>query len=112
MHKKIKPNLHFETLERYCDDPKELIYFMSGYFESFTINYEDMSKATLVFYDQEELSGADPVPIYEIVIKRNGLSKQEFTQYLYRRGCEFLRNGKFSQFSILNREDTITEVKK
>lgn len=74
-----------------------------------------MSKATLVFYDQEELAGsvplADPVPIYEVVIKRNGLSKEEFTQYLYRRGCEILRNGKYSQFAILNREDTITEIK-
>lgn len=44
MPKKIKANLQFETLERYCDNPRELIYFMSGYFESFTLNYEDMSK--------------------------------------------------------------------
>ena len=44
MPKKIEPNLKFETLERYCDNPRELIYFMSGYFESFTLNYKGMSK--------------------------------------------------------------------
>ena len=44
MPKKIKPYLQYETLERYCENPRELVYFMSGYFESFTLNYEDMSK--------------------------------------------------------------------
>lgn len=43
MPKKIKPDLQFETLERYCNDPRGLVYFMSGYFESFTINYKNMS---------------------------------------------------------------------
>lgn len=43
MPKKIKPNLQFETLERYCNDPIGLVYFMSGYFESFTIDYKNMS---------------------------------------------------------------------
>ena len=43
MPKKIKPDLQFETLERYCDDPRGLVYFMSGYFESFTLNYKNMS---------------------------------------------------------------------
>lgn len=43
MPKKIKPDLQFETLERSCNDPRGLVYFMSGYFESFTINYKNMS---------------------------------------------------------------------
>lgn len=43
MPKKIKPDLQFETLERYCNDPGALVYFMSGYFESFTVDYKNMS---------------------------------------------------------------------
>lgn len=43
MPKKIKPDLQFETLERYCDDHRGLVCFMSGYFEWFTLNYKNMS---------------------------------------------------------------------
>ena len=41
--KNIKPDLQFETLEKYIDDPRGLVYFMSGYFESFTTDYKNMS---------------------------------------------------------------------
>ena len=41
--KNIKPDLEFETLEKYIDDPGRLVYFMSGYFESFTVDYKNMS---------------------------------------------------------------------
>lgn len=39
---KIKPYLNFEAL-KYCKDPSGLVYFMSGYFESFTTGYNDMN---------------------------------------------------------------------
>lgn len=39
----IKPDLEFETLEKYIDDPRGLVYFMRGYFKSFTINYNHMN---------------------------------------------------------------------
>jgi hypothetical protein len=44
MPKKIKPHLQFETLERYCENPRELIYFMDGYFGSFILHYENLRK--------------------------------------------------------------------
>lgn len=53
MPKKIKPNLQFETLERYCDNPRELIYFMSGYFASFTNDYKNMSTNEIKRYIED-----------------------------------------------------------
>lgn len=43
--KNIKPDLKFEDLEKakYINDPRDLIYYMRGYFESFIINYKNMS---------------------------------------------------------------------
>lgn len=43
MPKKAKPYLWLSTLERYCKDARELIFFMKGYFKPFTLEYEKMS---------------------------------------------------------------------
>ena len=43
--KNIKPDLTFETLKnnKYIDDPRDLVYYMKGYFESFINDYKNMS---------------------------------------------------------------------
>lgn len=53
MPKKIKPHLQFETLERYCETPRELIYFMAGYFESFIFHYENLRKDEMKEYIED-----------------------------------------------------------
>ena len=53
MPKKIKPYLQFETLERYCENPRELVFFMSGYFEPFTNDYENMSTNEIKRYIED-----------------------------------------------------------
>lgn len=51
--KNIKPYLQFETLERYCENPRELVFFMSGYFEPFTNDYENMSTNEIKRYIED-----------------------------------------------------------
>lgn len=53
MPKKIKPYLQYETLERYCENPRELVFFMSGYFEPFTNDYENMSTNEIKRYIED-----------------------------------------------------------
>lgn len=51
--KNIKPYLQFETLERYCENPRELVYFMCGYFESVTNDYKNMSTNEIKRYIED-----------------------------------------------------------
>lgn len=66
-----------------------------------------MSRATILFY-----KGNIVRPIYKKVVAAAGISKSEFTTLLFSRADEICKKQSFDSFSILNREDTITEVKK
>lgn len=66
-----------------------------------------MSKATILFYN-EKLNQ----PIFEKVVTAKGLSKSEFTTYLFFQAKEVCRIRKFESFAIVQRIDAIEEVKK
>jgi hypothetical protein len=66
-----------------------------------------MSRATILFYNEK----LNTEPIFEKLVLAKGLSKSEFTAFLFRQAkeaCELLH---YESFAIVNRIDTITEVK-
>lgn len=66
-----------------------------------------MSKATILFYKDNLV-----YPIFKKVVAASGLSKTEFTALLCSRANKVCQKNNFDSFSIQDREDTITEVKK
>lgn len=66
-----------------------------------------MSKATILFY-----RGNLVCPIFEKVVSAKGLSKSQFTTFLFSQAKEICRIHRFESFSIVERIDTIEEVNK
>lgn len=66
-----------------------------------------MSKATILFYN-ENLEK----PILEKVVTAKGLSKSQFTTFLFSQVKEICLIHKFDSFSIVERIDTIEEINK
>ena len=66
-----------------------------------------MSRATILFY-----KGNLVCPIFKKVVAASGLSKTEFTAFLLSKSNKICREKNFDSFSIVERIDTITEVKK
>lgn len=66
-----------------------------------------MSKATILFYNEK----LNREPTFEKVVTAKGLSKSEFTTFLFSQAKEVCRIHKYDYFSILDRIDTITKVK-
>lgn len=66
-----------------------------------------MSKATILFY-----RGNLVFPIFEKVVNAKGLSKSQFTTFLFSKAKEICLIHKFDNFSIVERIDTIEEVNK
>ena len=64
-----------------------------------------MSKATILFY-----RGNLVFPIFEKVVTAKGLSKSQFTTFLFSQAKEICLIHKFDNFSIVERIDTIEEV--
>lgn len=67
-----------------------------------------MSKATILFYNEK----LNTEPIFEKVVTAKGLSKSQFTTFIFSQAKEICIIHKFDNFSILERIDTIEEVKK
>lgn len=67
-----------------------------------------MSKATILFYNEK----LNTEPIFEKVVTAKGLSKSQFTTFLFSQAKEICIIHKFDNFLILERIDTIEEVKK
>ena len=65
-----------------------------------------MSKATILFYNEK----LNTEPIFEKVVSAKGLSKSQFTTFLFSQVEEVCRIQKFESFSIVERIDTIEEV--
>lgn len=53
MPKKIKPYLGLEDLERNCEDHRELIFFMRGWFGYFVNNYNKMKMSEIKRYIED-----------------------------------------------------------
>lgn len=72
-----------------------------------------MSRAKIVFYKENLVAGKifENV-VFEKVITATGLSKSQFTTLLYAKAQEVCRRSPFTGFAIVDRIDTITEVKK
>ena len=66
-----------------------------------------MSRATILFYNENLVE-----PIFEKVVTAKGLSKSQFTTFLFSQAKEVCRIRRFESFSIVDRIDTIEEVKK
>lgn len=66
-----------------------------------------MSRATILFY-----KGNLVYPIFKKVVAAKGLSKTEFTAFLCSKANTICRKNNFDSFSVVERIDTITEVKK
>lgn len=64
-----------------------------------------MSKATILFY-----RGNLVYPIFEKVVTAKGLSKSQFTTFLFSQAKEICLIHKFDNFSIVERIDIIEEV--
>ena len=64
-----------------------------------------MSRATILFYNENLVE-----PIFEKVVSAKGLSKSQFTTFLFSEAKEVCRIHKFESFSIVERIDTIEEV--
>lgn len=67
-----------------------------------------MSRAKILFYKENY----NPEPIFEKVVTANGLSKSQFTDFLFSEAREVCRIHGFEWFSVTERIDTIEEVKK
>lgn len=67
-----------------------------------------MSKATILFYNEK----LNTEPIFEKVVTAKGLSKSQFTTFLFSQVKEICLINKFDSFSIVERIDTIEEVNK
>lgn len=65
-----------------------------------------MSKATILFYNEK----LNTEPIFEKVVTAKGLSKSQFTTFLFSQAKEICLIHKFDNFSIVERIDTIEEV--
>lgn len=61
-----------------------------------------MSRATILFYNENLTK-----PIFEKVVTAKGLSKSEFTTFLFSQAKEVCRIHKFESFSFVGRIDTI-----
>ena len=66
-----------------------------------------MSRATILFYNENLVE-----PIFEKVVMAKGLSKSQFTTFLFSQAKEVCRIRRFESFAIVDRIDTIEEVKK
>lgn len=66
-----------------------------------------MSKATILFYNEN----LNTRPIFEKVVTAKGLSKSQFTTFLFEQAKEVCRIHRFESFAIVDRIDTITEEK-
>lgn len=64
-----------------------------------------MSRATILFYNENLVE-----PIFEKVVTAKGLSKSQFTTFLFSQAKEICLIHKFDNFSIVERIDTIEEV--
>lgn len=64
-----------------------------------------MSRATILFYNENLVE-----PIFEKVVTAKGLSKSQFTTFLFSQAKEICLIHKFDKFSIVERIDTIEEV--
>lgn len=67
-----------------------------------------MSKATILFYNEK----LNTEPIFEKVVTAKGLSKSQFTTFIFSQAKEICLIHKFDSFSIVERIDTIEEVNK
>lgn len=67
-----------------------------------------MSRATILFYNEK----LNTEPIFEKVVTAKGLSKSQFTTFLFSKAKEICLIHKFDSFSIVQRIDTIEEVNK
>lgn len=67
-----------------------------------------MSTATILFYKEK----LNKEPILEKVVTAKGLSKSQFTTFLFSQAKEICLIHKFDCFSIVERIDIIEEVKK
>lgn len=67
-----------------------------------------MSSAKILFYKEN----FNPEPIFEKVVTAKGLSKSQFTEFLFSEAREVCRIRGFEWFSVVERKDTIEEVKK
>lgn len=67
-----------------------------------------MSKATILFYNEK----LNTEPIFEKVVTAKGLSKSQFTTFLFSQVKQICLINKFDSFSIVERIDTIEEVNK
>lgn len=67
-----------------------------------------MSKATILFYNEK----LNTEPIFEKVVTEKGLSKSQFTTFIFSLAKKICIIHKFDSFSIVERIDTIEEVKK
>lgn len=67
-----------------------------------------MSTATILFYNEK----LNTEPILEKVVTAKGLSKSQFTTFLFSQAKEVCRIRRFESFAIVDRIDTIEEVKK
>ena len=65
-----------------------------------------MSRATILFYNEK----LNTEPIFEKVVTAKGLSKSQFTTFLFSQVKEICLIHKFDSFSIVERIDTIEEV--
>ena len=66
-----------------------------------------MSRATILFYNENLVE-----PIFEKVVMAKGLSKSQFTTFIFSQAKEVCRIRRFESFAIVDRIDTIEEVKK
>lgn len=67
-----------------------------------------MSRATILFYNEK----LNTEPIFEKVVTAKGLSKSQFTTFLFSQVKQICLINKFDSFSIVERIDTIEEVNK
>lgn len=62
-----------------------------------------MSRATILFYNEK----LNTEPIFEKVVTAKGLSKSQFTTFLFSQVKQICLINKFDSFSIVERIDTI-----
>lgn len=67
-----------------------------------------MSRATILFYNEK----LNTEPIFKKVVLANGFSKSEFTDFLFWQAKEASKLFHYDNFAIVDRIDTVTEVKK
>lgn len=70
-----------------------------------------MSKAKIIFYRNTDEINFENFT-FEKVVTATGLAKSQFTTFLYAKALEVCRRSPFNSFVIVDRIDTIEEVKK